>query len=38
MFTGGQILAGRYVIDRHAGAGGMGSVFRALDQKTNQQP
>ncbi|MFO0579462.1 MAG: protein kinase [Polyangia bacterium] len=36
MFTGGQILAGRYVIERHAGAGGMGSVFRALDQKTNQ--
>ena len=29
-----DIIAGRFVIERLAGAGGMGSVFRALDRET----
>lgn len=35
-FESGLILAGRYLIDRTLGRGGMGTVYRAIDRVTGQ--
>ena len=32
----GLIVAGRYRLDRHAGSGGMGSVYRGVDIQTTE--
>jgi eukaryotic-like serine/threonine-protein kinase len=35
-FEAGQTVAGRFVIERRAGGGGMGTVYRALDLSTGK--
>lgn len=34
----GQILQGRYAVDSHVGAGGMGTVYRAHDLRLDNRP